>query len=402
MHFLVSLLSTFFLLHTVAFGQSTATASPRVESFTVPAPSFKLVPITAETSDAQPTPAPHQTRTPVQPPYPGAVPATYSPGTKPFRSIYAAAQTYRREGYARVVPLDDGTEIYPYGKRIPTVSVPILHFSTLELAPNEYATNRSVGDGERWSVETGTKGEKGNFTQLIYVKPRECGPLRTNLTIATNQGRTYELTLVALACDPKGAPRLEGWTRKVSWYYPDGTVPARSEMQRAMQVPAVAQGGGPAPLGYPAPQVNSASYTPPSPSPFEPPAAPYQESPAPIRGPEPRSTAAVDLRRLNTSNYEIDVDRRFPCSPEHVGDDGERTQVRLGVGPECAVTFPLYRVNEDRTLELVNYEVFNGNTYVVEGVFEKTALLYMDAKGRQHRATFTNTSLSSKRSRSRR
>lgn len=160
--------------------------------------------------------------------------------------------------------------------------------------------------------------------------------------------------------------------------------------------------GGPAPLGYPAPQVSPASYTPPSPSPFEPPAAPYQETPTPIRGPEPRSTAAVDLRRLNTSNYEIDVDRRFPCSPEHVGDDGERTQVRLGVGPECAVTFPLYRVNEDRTLELVNYEVFNGNTYVVEGVFEKTALLYMDAKGRQHRATFTNTSLSSKRSRSRR
>jgi len=350
-----------------------------------------------------------QTETPVQEPFPGAVPARYYPGTQPFRSIYAASQTYRRTGFARVVPLDDGTEVYPYGKKIPVVKVPILHFTTLELAPNEYATNRSVGDQERWSIETGTKGEKGNFTQLVYVKPRACGPLRTNLTIATNQGRTYELTLRALPCDPNGTPRLEGWTRKISWYYPDGTVPDQTEMQHAMAPPPVAQGSpSQAPMGYPSPQYQQASQPQFSPSPLPSPlpspfaAPPSQAPPSPetsgrIASPTPRSTADVDVRNANTSNYKIRVDRRFPCEPEFVSDDGERMTIRLGDGPSCAVTFPFYRINSDRTLELVNYQVFNGNTYVVQGVFEKSALLFRDANGREHRATFINTTFQDER-----
>jgi len=348
-----------------------------------------------------------ETKTPVQEPFPGAVPAHYHPGTQPFRAIYAASKTYRRSGFARVVPLDDGTEVYPYGKKVPVVKVPILHFTTLELAPNEYATNRSVGDQERWSIETGTKGETGNFTQLVYVKPRACGPLRTNLTIATNQGRTYELTLRALPCDPNGNPRLEGWTRKISWYYPDGTVPDQTEMQHAMAPPQVAQGApSRAPIGYPSPEYQQVSQPPqisPSPVGASPVGTSSAQAPSSsstagrIAPPTPRSTADVDIRNANTSNYKIRVDRRFPCEPDFVSDDGERMTIRLGEGPSCAVTFPFYRINSDRTLELVNYQVFNGNTYVVQGVYEKSALLFRDANGREHRATFVNTAFQDER-----
>lgn len=338
-------------------------------------------------------------------PYPGAVPAQYHPGTEPFRAIYAAAQTYRRSGYARVIPLDDGTEVYPYGKEIPVVKTPILHFTTLQLAPNEYAVNRSVGDQERWSVETGTMGTKGDFQQLIYVKPRGCGPMQTNLTIATNQHRTYEVTLKALPCNSEGDPVLDGWTRKVSWYYPDGTVPSQTEMMKQMNRPELASSTSAPRMGYPRPSMPSPPVPQPASASSSAPSASgsasssssgssgSQSRDSRIAPPKFTSTSSVDTRDLNTNYWEVKLDRRFPCEPELVGDDGERTFIRLGNGPECQVTFPLYRINPDRSRELVNYEVFNGTNYRIEGVYAKMALLYMDESGRTHRAVLENKKL---------
>lgn len=340
----------------------------------------------------------------VKDPFPGAIPSRFRPGTVPYRKIHSAAQTYRRENYARVVPLGDDTEVYPYGKEVPRIEVPTLHFSILKLAPNEHAVNRSIGDPQRWKVETGTMGTQGNYTQLIYIKPRQCGPYETNLTIATNQQRTYNIMLESLPCDEEGRPVKDGWTRKVSWYYPDGNVPGnRGGMKTSMEAPT--SGQSPSSI-----LPTSRTQAPPnadltssargaanrSPQPRRSQAQKSEEGsekPDRIATPSSSGSQNIDLRDLNTQYWETDLDRRFPCAPETVGDDGQRTYIRLGDGPSCAKTFPLFRITQDRKKELINYEVFNGSVYVVEGVFPKLALVFMSDNGRRYRAVFENKKL---------
>ena len=103
--------------------------------------------------------------------------------------------------------------------------------------------------------------------------------------------------------------------------------------------------------------------------------------------------SSVDLRSLETGKYDIQVDRDFPCEPDMVGDDGERTYIRLGSGPECSTVYPYYILSDRGQRQLGNYSVFDGSTYVVEGVHEEAALLYRNSQGETSQVTITNTNM---------
>jgi hypothetical protein len=353
----------------------------------------------------------------------GSVPARYRPGTPAYEKVSDAARTYRRSGHARILSFDDGTEVYPYGQEVPTIYTPVLHFSTVELAQNEYVVDMSIGDKSRWSVTTGSMGQKGEFRQMVYIKPQECGPMETNLLLATNQGRTYEMVLKSIPCNmARGQrPDTDQWDRRISFYYPDGrNAIGPANMTKQMQPPAQARrrsSPGRAPRMAPSPRADSNQMRPSRSRPpmrrvsgsSSPPARPASAAgSAPNPGQSGRTSrfrsdrfnaAKIDMRDVETNHYEIDVDRRFPCEPDFVGDDGERTYIRLGDSPGCMSTFPYYVIKEDRGLQIANYSVFNGQTYVIEGVHPKAALLFRDESGREHRATITNTKLDNPRPR---
>nr|WP_259123742.1 TrbG/VirB9 family P-type conjugative transfer protein [Salinibacter ruber] len=396
---------------------------------------------TSRTSDAssgssEETPTTSTSATESAPePYEGAIPLRY-PKTSPlYDKVHRAATIYRRSGDAPVIQASDDREVYPYGKEVPTVKTPVLHFSTIKLAKNEYVTSMSIGDKQRWSVTTGSMGQQSSFQQMVYVKPQECGPMRTNLLLATNQGRTYELILESIACDMQRgqSPDMEKWDRRISYYYPDGRSIGPANMSTDLKPPQLrgrsSRPGraGRAPASRPMPMASSDSTSPPRraaarQAPPPPPSSrlnrrspsrqvstrpsarrtnPAQSGPTSRFRSDRRSQSAdLDLRDIDTQKYKIDVERGFPCEPSLVGDDGERTYIRLGDSPGCANTFPYYTI-EDRELQLVNYNVFNGDTYVIEGVHQKAALVYRDPRGQEKRVTIENTAMSSDRPRRR-
>lgn len=366
-------------------------------------------------------------------PYEGAIPLRY-PKTSPlYDKVHRAATVYRRSGDAPVIQASDDREVYPYGKEVPTVKTPVLHFSTIKLAKNEYVTSMSIGDKQRWSVTTGSMGQQSSFQQMVYVKPQECGPMRTNLLLATNQGRTYELILESISCDMQRgqSPDMKKWDRRISYYYPDGRSIGPANMSTDLKPPQL-RGRSPrsartgrAPVSRSIPTAPSDSASPPRRasvprSPAPPPSSrlnrrspsrqvstragarrtnPGQTGPTSRFRSDRRSQSAdLDLRDIDTQKYKIDVERGFPCKPSLVGDDGERTYIRLGDSPGCANTFPYYTI-EDRELQLVNYNVFNGDTYVIEGVHQKAALVYRDPRGQEKRVTIENTAMSDSRRR---
>lgn len=385
-----------------------------------------------QASSTQDSSAPESTPDSSPQPYEGAIPLRY-PETSPlYDKVHRAATMYRRSGDAPVIQASDDREVYPYGKEVPTVKIPVLHFSTIKLAKNEYVTSMSIGDKQRWSVTTGSMGQQSSFQQMVYVKPQECGPMRTNLLLATNQGRTYELILESIPCNMQRgeSPDMEMWDRRISYYYPDGRSIGPANMSTDFKPPQLR---GRTPPTNRAPRTPARQSTPmtasdssslsraPVQRSASPPPSSRMNRRAPSRqvsthpsarrpnpgqaGPTSRyksdrgsQSADLDLRDIDTEKYEMNVERGFPCEPSLIGDDGERTYIRLGDSPGCANTFPYYTI-QDRELQLVNYNVFNGDTYVIEGVHEKAALVFRDPRGREKRVTIENTAMASDRRR---
>lgn len=391
----------------------------------------------SSSSDSSPVSGSPSTRTgssglesdPSPTPRPGAIPDRVKKGSPLHDKIEQAAATYSQSGDARVLKADDDEQLFPYGKEVPIVDTPVLHFSTVKLAKNEYVTNMNIGDRARWTVTTGSMGTKGDFQQMVHIKPQQCGPMQTNLMLATNQGRTYDLILKSIPCDMarEKNPDMDQWDRVISYYYPDGRSIGPSNMNRRM--PAPAQAGSP--RGRPrvmSPQSRSlgrsarsdsamrrapqqaVGQTPSPPASRRPIARqrrqPMRSRPNPgrsgstsrFRSDRRSGSSQIDLRDVRSEQYEIDMDRGFPCKPDFIGDDGERTYVRLGDDPGCSSTFPFYVVKDRGQLQVTNYNVFNGSTYVVEGVYPKTALVVRESEGGDtKRVTFTNTDLEGRR-----
>lgn len=353
-------------------------------------------------------------------PYDGAVPQRFSENSPTYEKIRRAATKYRETDRASVVSVAEDRSVYPYGKEIPIVRTPLLHFSTVKLARNEYATSMSIGDQKRWEVTTGTMGTKGNYQQMVYIKPQRCGPMRTNLLVTTNKNRTYQMVLKALPCEVEEGqrrPSVDQWDRTISFYYPDGRSIGPSNISSDVRRPRPASRPSPSPprnsdaprarrgTGSSSPSGGTAERNGPPPMQSSDPGGGSSSSsltvpPRPEQSGETSryksdrgGASSVDLRSLETGKYDIQVDRDFPCEPDMVGDDGERTYIRLGSGPECSTVYPYYILSDRGQRQLGNYSVFDGSTYVVEGVHEEAALLYRNSQGETSQVTITNTNM---------
>ena len=353
-------------------------------------------------------------------PYEGAVPQRFSENSPAYEKVRRAAAEYRQTDRASVVSVAEDRSVFPYGKEIPIVKTPLLHFSTVKLARNEYATSMSIGDQKRWEVTTGTMGTKGNYQQMVYIKPQRCGPMRTNLLVTTNKNRTYQMVLRALPCEVEEGqrrPSVGQWDRTISFYYPDGRSMGPSNISSDVRPPSPAtrpspssssgsdasrarQSSGssnaaedsPEQSGSP-PMQSSYSGGGSSSSSLTVPPRPEQSGQTSRYKSDRGGASSIDLRSLETGKYEVQPDRDFPCEPDMVGDDGERTYIRLGSGPECSTVYPYYILSDRGQRRLGNYSVFDGSTYVVEGVHEEAALLYRKSQGETTQVTITNTNM---------
>jgi len=312
--------------------------------------------------------------------------------------VDTAARAYRERGTARKLNVGQMT-VYPYGHITPQVETQLLRVTLIELAPGEHMVDTFLGDAARFQVDTGLSGSEDNFTQLVSIKPLDCG-LVTNMAITTNVGRTYALDLTSQPCDLEAGELPTGdYTRHVRWYYPDGTVDRSHATHQRHSSPTVTDFGGP-------PNRRPASFGSVDASSGRAGAMPAEQATPMGRGGgayySSRSPSnevrlppgSVNLEDLNM-NYRVRTDRRFPCEPQMVGDDGQRTYILMDSDdPLCRETFPVYEEREGRDLAMVNYDVLDGYKYVIEGLHMRLVMLDRNASsGREQRVRIENIDL---------
>ncbi len=101
-----------------------------------------------------------------------------------------AAESWGETGTAITMIGDDGEVMYAYGASRPIVTCAPLHICLIKLLPGEKVSNLSIGDTVRWKVQAATAGKY----PIVVVKPTLPG-IATNLSIMTDAGRVYYLTL---------------------------------------------------------------------------------------------------------------------------------------------------------------------------------------------------------------
>ena len=105
---------------------------------------------------------------------------------------------------------DDGSVEYPYGASRPIVACAPMHLCILKLMEDEHITNISIGDSVRWKAQASSAGK----FPVVVIKPTVTG-IQTNLSVMTDAGRIYYLTLVSYK---------NRWVPLISFYDPQGIV----------------------------------------------------------------------------------------------------------------------------------------------------------------------------------
>jgi len=108
--------------------------------------------------------------------------------------IEKAASLWARTGQAAGVIGDNGTVMYAYGESRPVIHCEPLHLCVIKLMQGEQITDISIGDSVRWKVAASHAGDM----PVIVIKPATTG-LETNLSILTDAGRVYYMTLRSAA-----------------------------------------------------------------------------------------------------------------------------------------------------------------------------------------------------------
>jgi len=101
-----------------------------------------------------------------------------------------AGKLWQRTGQAAGVVGSNGTVMYAYGESRPTINCTPLHLCVIQLVTGEQITDLSIGDSVRWKVAASKAGD----TPVVVTKPVALG-LETNLTVLTDAGRVYYMTL---------------------------------------------------------------------------------------------------------------------------------------------------------------------------------------------------------------
>jgi type IV secretory pathway VirB9-like protein len=300
-------------------------------------------PATARTSPAAGSPA-----SPAAAPTPAAG-SPVTPLTQPT-DPETLARAYRRTGAAPTVEITDqgggAVSLVPFGHGKPILRCAPLRACAVELEPGELILSTSLGDGERWLVQSAAAGP-GAHTPLLVVKPTACD-LSTNLVVATDR-RIYELALDSPPCHNadlgagggggatgaggEGAynPRLP-YTGLVRFYYPDDLVRRWTDQEALAREQDAAQAAGRTPLA-----------------------------------------PAARLAHLNF-DYSWDHSRRWPWVPAQIFDDGEHTYLVLPPAARLAELPILLAVEPGGALALLTYHL-EGQTLVADRVLDRAVLL---------------------------
>jgi len=101
-----------------------------------------------------------------------------------------AERLWQRTGQAAGLIGTGGTVMVAYGESRPTIRCTPLHLCVIQLIAGEQITDLSIGDSVRWKVAASRAGD----TPVVVTKPVALG-LDTNLTVLTDAGRVYYMTL---------------------------------------------------------------------------------------------------------------------------------------------------------------------------------------------------------------
>jgi type IV secretion system protein TrbG len=233
-------------------------------------------------------------------------------------AVAIAEQEAARGWSARTVRAGDEV-VFPFGRTQPTVVCAPLRACVIELQAGERILGSAAGDAERWLVDRTVTGAGGR-TVLVVVKPVACD-LTTNLVLSTDR-RVYDITLSSPPCGSKAASTSGEYARHVSFYYPDALV---------------THGSG-------------------------------ADSVAVMGDGEIRPEA------LNFA-YHWTAGRRIRWSPAAVYDDGIHGYVKLRASASHDELPALFVVGGDGKLEVLNYAVRGGDTFVTDRVFDRAALV---------------------------
>lgn len=159
-------------------------------------------PVVPQVSTPAPTPV---VEAPVVPAKPAPAPLSYATSSDlhqdaPVRPTITPAVIKRAsfnweaadENNAEALTGDDGSVMYPYGASRPIVACAPLHVCIIKLQDDEHITNLTIGDSVRWKAQASTAGK----FPVVVVKPTVTD-ITTNLSIMTDAGRIYYLTLVS-------------------------------------------------------------------------------------------------------------------------------------------------------------------------------------------------------------
>jgi P-type conjugative transfer protein TrbG len=312
-----------------------AMANPPTTSPSAPDPAAT----TAEVSDefAVSAAAAHP---PTAHPVPAAAPTAPAAGTPDTPSAAPAdpdtlARVYRRTGTAATVEITDqgrgAVSLVPFGHGKPILRCAPLRACAVELEPGELILSTSLGDAERWLVQSATAGP-GARTPLLVVKPTACD-LSTNLVVSTDR-RIYELALDSPPCpaaETSYNPQLP-YTGLIRFYYPDDLVRRWTDQEARAREQDSAQAAGRTPLA-----------------------------------------PAARLAHLNF-DYSWDRARRWPWVPAQIFDDGEHTYLVLPPAAHLAELPILLAVEPGGALALLTYHL-EGQTLVADRVLDHAVLL---------------------------
>jgi type IV secretion system protein VirB9 len=105
-------------------------------------------------------------------------------------AVDRAARIWERTGQAAGLIGSNGTVMYAYGETRPVSHCAPLHLCVIQLMTGEQITDLSIGDSVRWKVAASRAGDM----PVVVTKPVATN-LETNLTVLTDAGRVYYMTL---------------------------------------------------------------------------------------------------------------------------------------------------------------------------------------------------------------
>jgi type IV secretion system protein TrbG len=243
---------------------------------------------------------------------------------------------------ARSEPVADqylnAIQVYPFTEgTLYRLYAAVGRISDIVLEPGEQLIDKAAGDTVRWVVGDTTSGMGKTQQTHVLVKPVAAN-LRTNLIITTNR-RTYHLELVSTR---------ETYMASLSWHYPQNSLPENRALNAAI---------------YPASTDN------------------------------PETTAALSPATLNF-DYVIEGPR-LPWKPVRVFDDGVHVYLQFTRSLQNHEAAPLFVIGTHGS-ELVNYRQ-QGNTYIVDRLFDRAELRLGTGKQQVVRITRINADKSDSR-----